>query len=150
MNKTDERRTRPDHSVGANGAGRELALWPLWAALGVLGLGLLVFLSLTPLPHHVLHFTFGDKLEHIAAFACVQAWFSQLYVSRRRRLILLLVFMVVALALELGQRLIGGYPELEWGDVLASWCGLLLAAWAMNSARADGFLRKLELKLLLR
>jgi len=118
--------------------------------LGVLGLGLLVFLSLTPLPHHVLHFAFGDKVEHIAAFACVQAWFSQLYVSRRRRLMLLLVFMVAALALELGQRLIGGYPQLEWGDVLASWCGLLLAAWVVNNTRADGFLRKLESKLLVR
>jgi len=116
--------------------------------VGALGLAALVYLSLTPLPHHVVHVAEGDKLEHIAAFACIQLWFSQLYSAPSHRRLLLVVFLTLALGLEVGQRLIGGYPQLEWGDVLASWGGLLLAAWAVKVTPIGSSLMWLQRTLL--
>lgn len=96
----------------------------------------------------MLRFPFGDKLEHVIAFGSIEAWFSQLYETRLKRLILIVSLLVGALGLEIGQRLLGGYALLEWGDVVASWFGIMLAGWLIDNSGVDGFLARLEGKIL--
>jgi hypothetical protein len=96
----------------------------LWLLLGYSGAALVVYLSLTPSPHHVVALTLGDKVEHILAFAAPVFWFGQIYSSARGQRGVAIVAAITAVALEIGQKYIGGYDGIEYGDILASGVGI--------------------------
>lgn len=104
------------------------------AALGCTGL--LVLSALYCLPRHPgaggsLLF---DAVAHAALFAGVGLWFGRLVGHGVR------VFgplLALAALLEVAQWRIGGYPRIEWPDILANWAGLVLAALWLWLRRAS-------------
>ena len=52
-----------------------------WLAVGWFGVGLVVFLSLTPTPPEVDLGAYTDKWEHLTAYALLMWWFCQLQTS---------------------------------------------------------------------
>lgn len=111
----------------------ELRLKALWFGIGYMGLALLVYLSVTRAPHHVLSFHGGDKIEHIAAFFVITAWWGQLHTGLLKIESKVIAVMLMAIMLELLQRQIGRYPDLEYGDIYASFIGVLLARVSLLS-----------------
>lgn len=119
--------------------GRGLRYELFWLTLGWLGVGLLVYLSLTPKPHHVLTFSFGDislgdKIEHVAAFGVTMLWFGQIYTGQWARGVILLALVVAGYLLEVGQWHLGGYAGVEYGDVAASAVGVFVGWWLLRTA----------------
>jgi len=110
----------------------------LWMTIGFFGLVLLGYLSLTRSPHHALKFTGGDKIEHIIAFVVITLWWGQLYTGLHKLVKIALGFLAASIVLELLQRQIGGYPALEYGDIIAS--GLGVAAGLIMLQSPLGFL----------
>lgn len=97
----------------------------LWLTIGWLGVGLLIYLSLTPLDHHVLTFAGGDVIEHIAAYGVVTAWFGQIYTSIKARQMIAVLLIVASPVLKLLQQAIGHFPYFEYGDVASSIAGVI-------------------------
>ena len=113
----------------------------LWIGIGYVGICLLVYLSLTPMPHHVLKFSIenfsaGDKIEHILGFMAPMLWFGQIYWAKTKRLGIGIALAVIAIVLEYGQRAIGGYPNLEYGDIVASIIGIALGGILLKTRLA--------------
>jgi len=112
---------------------------PTWIATGAAGVGLLVYLSLTTRPHHILTlslgpYSLGDKIEHVLAFAVPMLWFGQILRSRPDRIVVAGFLIVLGAVLEWGQWEIGGYPEIEYGDIIASSLGVA-AGWLLLNTR---------------
>jgi MFS superfamily sulfate permease-like transporter len=99
---------------------RILTLGPLLPALG-----LLVLCVAYVLPRHpsVDNRAVLNAAVHIAIFAAVGLWFGLAGV--RKRVFVLLG--VLAALLEVLQWWIGGYPRIEFADIVANEVGLLLA-----------------------
>ena len=104
------------------------------AALG--SAGLLVLSGLYCLPQHPSagHAVGLDALAHITLFTGVGLWFGWFAGHGLRVFIPLLA---VAALLEVLQWGIGGYPRIEWPDILANWAGLVLAALWLWLRRAS-------------
>ena len=117
------------HSAAAN----DLQYRALWMTIGFFGLFLLIYLSLTRSPHHALKFYGGDKMEHIAAFVVITLWWGQLYTGLLKFAKIALGLAVMSVLLELLQRQMGGYSELEYGDIIASWLGVIAGLMMLQS-----------------
>lgn len=93
-----------------------------WRSVGAIFLISVVVGSLLPLSQMAQ--AINDKLEHFLVYFLLMAWFGQLY---RRRLILVVAFLLMGLALEIlqGQT---RYRHFDWYDVAANSAGIL-AAW---------------------
>ena len=122
---------------------------PLWLLLGYSAAALVVFLSLGPTQRHVIAFAFGDKVEHVLAFAVPTWWFGQLHPSAKGHSRVAFVAAVAAITLEIAQQRVGGYACLEYGDMVASGVGILvgrvLLPWPPLGdaiARFDGWLSR--------
>jgi hypothetical protein len=99
----------------------------LWILLGCAGSALIVYLSLTPSPHHVsaaFAAAGGDKVEHVLAFLVPVLYFGQLHPSARARAWIAAAWIAAGIGLEVGQRSLGGYADLEYGDMVASAVGV--------------------------
>jgi hypothetical protein len=118
-----------------------LAHRSLWSSLGYGGAAFIVYLSLTPAPHHIATFPFGDKVEHVLAFAVPVWWFGQIHPSATARRRMAIVATICAVALEMGQKLIGGYADVEYGDVLASWAGVLAGTLLLHTRLGEALAR---------
>lgn len=100
---------------------------PLWIALGLMGLGMLVFLHLTGRPHHWLTFhPNADKIEHIIAFGGAMLWFGQLFRRGMERAFFCLSLILAGVSLEYVQHALGHYDPVEYGDMAADALGALL------------------------
>jgi VanZ family protein len=104
------------------------------AALGCAGL--LVLAGIYCLPQHPSsgHAVALDVLAHVALFTGIGLWFGW-FVGRSLRVFIAL-FAFAAL-LEVAQWRIGGYPRIEWPDILANWAGLVLAVLWLWLRRAS-------------
>jgi len=91
----------------------------LWAAA-------VVWLSLTPSPPD-LGIEGGDKLEHVAAYAVLMAWFGWLYQSRAARLGHAALWIALGFGLEVAQATTG-YREFELADIAADAMGVAVGA----------------------
>jgi hypothetical protein len=92
------------------------------------------YLSLKTGPHHVSGSPYEDKIEHVVAFLAPTLWFGQLYPSPRGRGSVALSFLALGIFLEFVQQQLGGYPEIEWGDVVANAAGVA-AGWSLLRTR---------------
>lgn len=101
-----------------------LRLQRLWLLLGFVMVGAIFFFSLTtavmPDGRHV------DKLFHLASYAIVTGWFSQLYSRLAERLLIALGFALMGVAIEFLQ---GLHPMryFDVADMLANTAGAMIA-----------------------
>jgi VanZ family protein len=95
-------------------------------ALGWAWVATVVFLSLTPAPPKI-DVDGGDKLGHFAAYAVMAYWFCQFYLARAR-LLHLVAFVALGVAIEFAQRATG-YRSFELADMAANTVGVA-AGWA--------------------
>lgn len=89
-------------------------------------------LSLTPQPPQM-HVTWGDKLQHMIAYAALMAWFIQVY-SRDRRPRLAGWLLTLGIAIEFLQWLTP-YRSFDVLDMVADALGIGLG-WALGTALA--------------
>ncbi|MHB8166086.1 MAG: VanZ family protein, partial [Sulfuricella sp.] len=95
-----------------------------WRAAGWLGVGLIIYLSLTPTPPQI-GIENGDKLGHLAAYGLVTLWFAHLYAGRRQRIRLAVGMVALGIALEYAQRATG-YRSFEVADMVADALGVAI------------------------
>ena len=105
------------------------ALKRIWLAIGWIGVGAVIWLSLMPEPPR-LDVEQGDKLQHLAAYGSLMLWFAQVAVARHLRLQTALGLVALGVALEFVQRATG-YRTFSYADIAANaagvGCGCLLA-----------------------
>lgn len=116
----------------------------LWQTLGGLLCLLVVYLSLTPTPPD-LGVAQGDKLGHLAAYASMMWWFSQLHPRFRSRLAWAAAFVGLGIGLEFVQRATG-YRSFELADMAADTLGVLLG-WLAAPPRLPNLLAWLDVRL---
>lgn len=99
----------------------------LWLVVGWIGVGLTIYLSLTP---HVpdLGVEQGDKLEHLLAYGTLMLWFAQLYSSLGRRRAVAGLLAALGIVLELAQAQTG-WREFSYADMTANAAGVCLGWW---------------------
>jgi len=113
----------------------------IWLAIGWLGIGLVVFLSLTPrLPE--LGIEQGDKLGHFAAYALLMHWFAQIYSSRGSRWPWAIGLVALGVALELIQRWTG-LRTFSYSDMVADSLGVGIG-WLLAPPRLPSLLALAE------
>jgi VanZ family protein len=76
----------------------------LWLAIGWLGVGLTIYLSLIPGPP-TLDVEQGDKIEHLVGYALLTVWFAQLAAEPRRRWLTAGLLVALGVGLECAQGL---------------------------------------------
>jgi VanZ family protein len=99
----------------------------LWLAVGWAMVAAIVWLSLTANPPRI-DIEEGDKLGHLASYATLMLWFSQLYMEKRTRALYALGFAAMGVALEFAQGATG-YRSFDLADMLANALGVL-CGWA--------------------
>ena len=95
-------------------------------ALGWAWVAAVVFLSLMPAPPKI-DVDGGDKLGHFFAYAVMAYWFCQFYFGRTR-VLYLIAFVALGVAIEFAQRATG-YRNFELADMAANAVGVA-AGWA--------------------
>ncbi len=118
-----------------------LRLLRLWQAIGVLLIGFVVYLSLTPHPIEV-PIEHGDKYGHILAYGTLMFWFAQIYLGRVARIGWAIGFVAMGIGLEFLQRLTD-YRTFEIADMIADACGVIIG-WVAAPPRLPHALRYLE------
>jgi VanZ family protein len=109
-----------------------------WLAVAWFGVGLLIFLSLTPSPPEIDLGDYGDKYEHIAAYTVLMLWFCQMYVSAAQRRWTAMLLLALAVGLEFVQRTTG-YRTFEIADMVAGASGIGLG-WLLAPPRLPNWL----------
>ncbi|OQS04696.1 VanZ family protein [Thraustotheca clavata] len=99
------------------------AIRSIWAAVGWFGIGLLLYLSLTPRPIEI-PIESGDKYGHALAYALLTAWWAQLMTSYS---VLMLRFVGLGVAIEFAQGWTG-YRSFDVKDMLANTIGTAFGA----------------------
>ena len=110
----------------------------LWLGVAWFGVGLIIFLSLTPSPPDIDLGKFSDKYEHIAAYAVLMLWFSQIYVPSAQRRWTALLLVALGVSLEFVQRATG-YRTFEVADMVAGASGVCLG-WLLAPPRLPNWL----------
>jgi hypothetical protein len=121
---------------------RPLRFLRLWQTIGVLLIGLVIYLSLTPYPIEVMPGEQGDKYDHVLAYATLMFWFAQIHAESRARFGLALGFVAMGVGLEFLQRLTG-LRTFEVGDMTASAFGVCVG-WIASPPRLPHLLRRIE------
>ena len=124
---------------------RPLRFSPLWLTLGWLLIALLIYVSVMASPPEVPHFSGGDKLTHLLAYAVVMLWFGLIFLPGRTYLILGFGFIMMGFALEIIQGAIG-YRSMEVLDMVSNTLGVLLGGLLANT-RLSALLVNVENKL---
>ncbi len=109
-----------------------------WLLLGWVGVGMVVYLSLTSTPIRT-SLIYGDKLGHLIAYALLMAWFVQLFQRRFWLLFHASLLVVMGVSLEFLQELYGRY--FEFADMAADLAGILLGALTAWTPWCDVLLR---------
>lgn len=114
----------------------------LWQTIGVLLIGLVIYLSLTPYPVEVMPIDQGDKFDHVLAYATLMFWFAQIHAERRVRLGWALAFVAMGVGLEFLQRLTA-YRTFELADMVGGAIGVCIG-WIASPPRSPQLLRHIE------
>jgi VanZ family protein len=80
----------------------QMQLRNLWLAIGWLGVGLTIYLSLTPSPP-TLDVEQGDKFQHLFGYGLLMVWFAQLAVEPRQRWLTAGLLVALGVGLECAQ-----------------------------------------------
>jgi hypothetical protein len=109
-----------------------------WLAVGWFGVGLVVFLSLTPTPPQVDLGAYTDKWEHLTAYAVLMWWFCQLQLFLSGRAQIGVGLIALGIALEFAQR-VTGLRMFEVSDMVAGTLGVTLG-WLLAPPRTPSLL----------
>lgn len=109
-----------------------------WLAVGWLGVGLVVFLSLTPTPPQVDLGAYTDKWEHLTVYALLMWWFCELQASLPSRARIGLRLVALGIALEFAQRMTG-IRTFEVSDMVAGALGVVVG-WVLAPPRTPNLL----------
>jgi len=118
---------------------------PLWQGLGLLWIGLVVYLSLMPSPAGGSPFPGADKLVHALVYAALGAWYGALFPSWAGRSGVLVVLIALGGGLELAQ---GMSPSrhTELADLVADALGVVTGV-ALARLAVSPALRRLDARL---
>ena len=122
-----------------------LKLFPFWLSVGVGLVILVVFLSLTPKPPHLVDFTMNDKVGHTLAYAVLMGWYGQLYRGQWPLALFALGFIFLGISMEFFQKW-GGARDFEYADMLADSIGVVLG-WILTASVFKGSLNWVERRL---
>ena len=117
----------------------------LWLTVGWFGVGLTIYLSLTPYAPDI-GVEQGDKMAHLFAYGTLMLWFAQLYANRgqRRMVAALLAALGVMLEFVQGQT---GWREFSYVDMIADAAGVCLG-WLLAPPRLPSLIGFAEAVLL--
>lgn len=112
-----------------------------------LGIGLLMVLAVTvgsviSVPPTLKTFMVQDKVLHTLAYACMMAWFTQIYRHDLTRLMLGIALVLMGIFIEFVQGMVPS-RDLDGLDMIANTSGVLLA-WALAYTWVGNTLAKLE------
>ena len=125
----------------------ELSLWRWWFLFGIGLVLLVVYLSLANISLPEAASGFGDKVNHLIAYAALMGWFGQLFTSWRDRIFLACGLMLLGVAMEYGQAMTA-YRYFDWLDAVANSLGVLLGVISLMLG-ADKILLWFEKRVLL-
>jgi len=108
-----------------------------WHAVGWFGIGLLIYLSLTPQPPEI-PVEQGDKIGHSLAYATLMFWWAQLLVGTPERRWLAAALVGLGIALEYVQGWTG-WRTFDYFDMLADAVGVALG-WLIACPRTPDLL----------
>ena len=95
-----------------------------WIAIGWLGVGLLLYLSLTPKPIDI-SIDHGDKIGHLFAYAFLTIWWMQLHSDVKQQYLLALILINLGIAIEYIQCWTG-WRTFDYFDMLANCTGVII------------------------
>lgn len=121
--------------------GRAAWVRPAWWVVAWFGVGLLLWLSLMRDPPQM-DFDDSDKVQHIAAYAVLTAWWMQLWLGRAPRIAVLTALMALGVAIEFAQAATG-YRSFSYGDMAADASGIALG-WLAAPPRLPHVLALLQ------
>ncbi len=104
---------------------RPLQYRRLWLALGFLGIGLMLVLSLAPNVGGP-SFSGADKLEHTFGYIAMTSWFAAVF-ERRGYWLLALLLLLLGIGVELAQAWMSIGRMGDWRDVVANAIGIGIA-----------------------
>ena len=123
-----------------------LKLRPLWFAIGMALIMLVVYLSLTSSPIDTgLDFPYQDKLYHAFAYFVLMAWFGQIYHTTLQRIMFAVLFVVLGLAMEYMQSFDPNRMA-EFADMVANITGVL-TGYVLTATGLKNTLLNIERKL---
>ena len=120
---------------------RTLRFWPLWAVVGLVALGVLLYLCLEPAGQDGL-FLIPDKLSHALGFFGLTLWFAAL-VERRLYVPVGLLMLAIGIGIEIAQDLMALGRSAEFADVYADLFGIVLGL-SLSLASRDSWLQRIE------
>ena len=123
-----------------------LKLRPLWFAIGMALIMLVVYLSLTSSPIDTgLDFPYQDKLYHAFAYFVLMAWFGQIYHTTLQRSMFAVLFVVLGLAMEYMQSF-DPKRMAEFADMVANTTGVLIG-YMLTATTFKNVLLNIERKI---
>lgn len=108
---------------------RHLKYKRLWLGLGLLLVSGVTLASVVNVPVQVNTVVYNDKLTHVAVYACLMGWFTQIFRHDLTRLVFVFLLSGMGIALEFVQATTPT-RNFEVLDMIANTCGVVLA-WAL-------------------
>jgi len=108
---------------------RHLRFKRLWLMFGLLLVSGVTYASVANVPAQVTSLVFNDKLTHVAVYACLMGWFSQIFRHDLTRVIFVFLLSGMGIGIEFIQ---AATPtrNFELLDMVANTSGVVLA-WAL-------------------
>lgn len=114
----------------------------LWLGIGLLMVLAVMVGSVISVPPTLKTFMVQDKVLHTVAYACMMAWFTQIYRHDLTRLMLGIALVLMGIFIEFVQGMVPA-RDLDGLDMIANTSGVLLA-WALAYTWVGNTLAKLE------
>ena len=121
---------------------RHLRFKRLWLAVGLFLISGVTLASVTNVPAQVTSVVFNDKLTHVAVYACLMGWFTQIFRHDLTRLAFVFLLSGMGIGIEFIQ---AATPtrNFEVLDMVANTCGVVLA-WALAYTWVGSILWRFE------
>ncbi|MFK7855835.1 MAG: VanZ family protein [Granulosicoccus sp.] len=101
----------------------------LWLGLGLLMVAIVTLGSVISIPPTIKAFMLQDKVLHTLAYACLMAWFAQIYRHDLTRLLLVIALTGMGIGIEFIQGMVP-HRQFDLLDMIANTSGVVLA-WAL-------------------